>query len=102
MHRILKDHTRQEIVRILGENENATYTDLLGRLQISTGRLNYHLKILAPFLSKQNGNYSLTDTGKNLYHILELSVVIKHKLGNYHCNYPCEFNVRVSRQNHKI
>ncbi len=78
MHRILKDHTRQEIVRILGENENATYTDLLGLLQISTGKLNYHLKILAPFLSKQNGNYSLTDTGKNLYHVLESFQIVEN------------------------
>jgi DNA-binding transcriptional ArsR family regulator len=70
LYKVLKDPTRQEILNLIGEKGKISYTDLLTYLNVSTGKLNYHLKILAPFLLKSNDGYSLSDTGENAYSIL--------------------------------
>lgn len=70
LYRILKDQTRQKILRLIGEKGNASYTDILTQLNVSTGKLNYHLKLLAPFLLKSNEGYSLNETGENALSIL--------------------------------
>jgi DNA-binding HxlR family transcriptional regulator len=66
LHRILKDETRQRILITLNERGNQTYTDLMNSQAItSTGKLNYHLKVLNGLVSKnQDGLYSLTEKGK--------------------------------------
>ena len=66
LHKILKDETRRKIVLLLNEKGGLTYTELLGSLEVvSTGLLNYHLKVLSDLLSKDgNGRYLLTDKGK--------------------------------------
>lgn len=70
LYRILKDLTRQKILRLIGEKGNASYTDILTHLNVSTGKLNYHLKVLAPFLLKSSEGYSLNETGENAYSAL--------------------------------
>ena len=70
LYRILKDLTRQKILRLIGEKGNASYTDILTHLNVSTGKLNYHLKVLAPFLLKSSEGYSLNETGENAYSVL--------------------------------
>ena len=70
LYRVLKDETRQKILNFLGERRVASYTDLLTFLNVSTGKLNYHLKILAPFLIKGSDGYSLNETGENAYSVL--------------------------------
>jgi hypothetical protein len=50
---------------LLREKQNLSYTELIGALGIkSTGKLNYHLKVLGDLLSKAgNGGYVLTEKG---------------------------------------
>lgn len=69
-YKVLKDQTRQKILNFIGEKGSVSYTDILTLLDVSTGKLNYHLKILAPFILKENGSYSLNETGESAYMIL--------------------------------
>jgi DNA-binding transcriptional ArsR family regulator len=66
LHKILKDETRSRILLLLNEKNSLSYSDLMNTLGIvSTGTLNYHLKILGDLLSKsESGQYSLTEMGK--------------------------------------
>ena len=66
LHKILKDPTRQKIISLLNEKGSLTYTDLLNAAgAISTGTLNYHLKILGDLLEKtEAGQYTLSEKGK--------------------------------------
>jgi DNA-binding transcriptional ArsR family regulator len=66
LHKILKDETRRKIILLLHEKGNLSYTDLMDTLGIvSTGTLNYHLKVLGDLLSKNaDGKYTLTEKGK--------------------------------------
>jgi DNA-binding transcriptional ArsR family regulator len=66
LHKILKDKTRQKIIILLHEKGRLSYTDLMAGLEgVSTGLLNYHLKILDDLLSKdEDGKYLLTEKGK--------------------------------------
>jgi len=66
LHKILKDETRRKIVLLLNEKGSLSYTDLMDILGIvSTGTLNYHLKILGDLLAKnETGQYMLTEKGK--------------------------------------
>ena len=66
LHKILKDKTRVKIILLLQEKGNLSYTDLMKALEITnTGKMNYHLKILAALLSKNEaGQYTLSEKGK--------------------------------------
>jgi DNA-binding HxlR family transcriptional regulator len=66
LHRILKDKTRQKIILLLSEKGNLTYTELMNALEdVSTGLLNYHLKVLGDLLTKNTEEkYTLTEKGK--------------------------------------
>ena len=53
LHKILKDETRSKIILLLNEKGSLSYTDLMNTLRIvSTGTLNYHLKVLGDLLTK--------------------------------------------------
>jgi hypothetical protein len=73
LHKILKDETRQKILFILNERGNQSYTDLMNSQGItSTGKFNYHLKMLNGLVSKnQDGLYSLTEKGKLAIRLME-------------------------------
>jgi DNA-binding transcriptional ArsR family regulator len=66
LHKILKDETRRKIVLLLNDKGSLGYTDLMDALKIvSTGTLNYHLKVLGELLEKnETGQYMLTEKGK--------------------------------------
>ncbi len=70
--RIFRDPTRRRILRLLGEEGPLEYSEILRRLGLkSTGRLNYHLKLLAPYLEKDDhGRYRLNSEGESLYRLL--------------------------------
>lgn len=70
LYMILKDVTRQKIIQRIGEKGIVTYSGLLSFLKVSTGKLNYHLKILTPFLNKGDQGYSLNEDGKNAFLML--------------------------------
>jgi predicted transcriptional regulator len=73
LHKILKDEKRRKIILLLSETENLSYMDLMNSLEIkSTGKLNYHLKILGDLLSKtEDGKYTLTEKGKTALQLLK-------------------------------
>ncbi|MBN1244105.1 helix-turn-helix transcriptional regulator [Candidatus Bathyarchaeota archaeon] len=66
LHKILKDETRRKIVLLLNDKGSLSYTELMDTLGIvSTGLLNYHLKVLGDLLMKNEvGQYMLTEKGK--------------------------------------
>jgi DNA-binding transcriptional ArsR family regulator len=66
LHKILKDETRRKIILLLDAKGTLTYTELLESTEAgSTGRLNYHLKILGDLLAKnETGQYMLSEKGK--------------------------------------
>lgn len=65
LFKILEDSNRQRIIILLHERGDIGYTDLMKELSISsTGKMNYHLKVLNGLLSKTSDNkYSLTEKG---------------------------------------
>jgi hypothetical protein len=73
LHKILKDENRQRILLTLNERGNQTYTDLMNSQGItSTGKMNYHIKMLNGLVSKnQDGLYSLTEKGKLAIRLME-------------------------------
>ena len=72
LHKILKDEKRRKIVLILNEKRRVGYTDLMDDVKVvSTGTLNYHLKVLDDLIEKTpNGIYQLTEKGKLAYRML--------------------------------
>jgi DNA-binding transcriptional ArsR family regulator len=60
----LKHPVRRRILSILNE-EPLTYTELLNRLNVETGFLNYHLENLSELISKnEEGRYRLSEFGE--------------------------------------
>ena len=63
---VLKHPIRRKIILALSENQNFSYMDLMGIVEAeNTGKFNYHLKILADLIQKdENGKYGLTEKGR--------------------------------------
>jgi predicted transcriptional regulator len=73
LHKVLKDEKRRKIVLLLSQRGNLSYTDLMRELGISsTGKINYHLKVLNDLIEKQgDGQYILTEKGKLAVKLLD-------------------------------
>jgi hypothetical protein len=68
----LNHQIRRDVLQLLQEGEK-TYSMLLNYFAISTGKLNYHLKLLEGLLRKDaEGRYALTPLGKRALEILGL------------------------------
>jgi DNA-binding transcriptional ArsR family regulator len=65
LHKILKDNTRRKIILLLDEKGSLSYRALMDDLEVvSTGLLNYHLKVLGDLLEKDvKGRYLLSEKG---------------------------------------
>lgn len=70
--KILKDQKRTMILKLLHENGRMTYTEILREMNISTGLLNYHLRMLFQFINKEEDGYSLNERGKAACELLPL------------------------------
>ena len=72
LHKILKDEKRRKIILVLNEKGGLGYTDLMADIEVvSTGTLNYHLKVLGDLIEKDSsGIYHLTEKGKLAYRML--------------------------------
>lgn len=68
----LNHRVRREILRFIQSKGSATYTQILDRTEIPTGKLNYHLKQLTGLLEKTaSDQYQLTPLGERAVVILE-------------------------------
>lgn len=66
----LNHEIRREILRLLKDN-TMSYTELLDHFAISSGKLNYHIKLLSGFIEKdEEGNYCSTDLGVRVLNLL--------------------------------
>ncbi len=72
--KILKDQTRRQAITLLKEHGGLTYTEMMDALNIvSTGTLNYHLKVLGDLLTKNDsGQYILSEKGELAFRMLQL------------------------------
>jgi hypothetical protein len=75
LHKVLKDENRQKIISLISSKGSISYTTLLDESEIlSTGLLNYHLKVIGDLLEKNNlGEYKLSEKGKMALNLLEES-----------------------------
>jgi hypothetical protein len=63
---VLKHPIRRKVILALSQTESLSYTDLMGATgSANTGKFNYHLKILADLIQKdESGKYRLTGKGQ--------------------------------------
>lgn len=84
LHKILKDETRRKIISLLHNEGSLNYTELMNELGIvSTGKMNYHLRILNDLVMKRkDGSYVLTERGMLASKLLtEFPEVNRQQLG---------------------
>ncbi len=67
----LENQKRRDILRLVGEKNRITFTDILAQSRIpDSPTLSYHLRELAPFVTQKDGRYELTSIGKDAYSLL--------------------------------
>ncbi len=67
----LNHEIRREILQLLTQKA-MTYTQLMENFTLTSGKLNYHLKLLTGFIQKQeDGMYACTKLGKRIFTLLE-------------------------------
>ena len=63
---------RREILTVVSEKNECTFTDLLNALQIDTGKLSFHLRTLSAFLEQTpTGKYKLNRTGESAMRVVK-------------------------------
>ncbi len=68
---ILSHHLRREILLNLSENGESSFTYLLNRLKVDTGKLSFHLRSLKAFVEQTpSGKYKLNRIGENAVRIV--------------------------------
>ena len=71
MFSALNHPIRRKIIEMLAKN-NMQYTQMLEKLNIDTGKLNFHLKKLEDLITKdEKGLYRLTDKGLKAFSIIQ-------------------------------
>jgi uncharacterized RDD family membrane protein YckC len=58
---------RRQILETVYETPSISYSQILVRVNISSGKLNFHLQKLEPFLAQVNGEYQISNEGLKLY-----------------------------------
>jgi len=68
----LNHRSRREILRLIESKGSVTYTQILDRTELPTGKLNYHLKQLSGLIEKtESDDYQLTPLGATACSILD-------------------------------
>lgn len=68
---VLAHEIRREIISLLYNRIEMSYTELLKTLNIGDGLLNFHLKKMKDFITKtENGTYILTEKGRLAYNLI--------------------------------
>jgi len=70
---VLSHRIRRDIIRLLYERIELSYTEILNILDISDGLLNFHLRRMSGIIKKtERGSYILTEEGKKVYRVIKL------------------------------
>jgi uncharacterized RDD family membrane protein YckC len=68
----LSHPVRREMIRLLYERIELSYTELLNELKIDEGQLNFHLRAMKVLLDHSgDGRYKLNNIGKAAYHMIK-------------------------------
>jgi uncharacterized RDD family membrane protein YckC len=68
---VLSHPLRREILTILSDRGECSFTDLLNVLKVDTGKLSFHLRTLAVFVEQTpTGKYQLSRTGENAVRVI--------------------------------
>lgn len=68
---VISHPIRRDILNLLSEKGECTFTDLLNALQVDTGKLSFHLRSLQVFLEQtKGGKYRLSRTGENAVRVI--------------------------------
>jgi uncharacterized RDD family membrane protein YckC/DNA-binding HxlR family transcriptional regulator len=68
---VLSHHLRREILSILSEKGECSFTDLMNALKVDTGKLSFHIRNLGDFLEQTStGKYKLTKAGENAVRLI--------------------------------
>jgi uncharacterized RDD family membrane protein YckC/DNA-binding transcriptional ArsR family regulator len=63
---VLSHPLRRQILKLLSEKEECSFTDLMNALNVDTGKLSFHIKSLDVFLEQTpTGKYRLSKVGEN-------------------------------------
>ena len=76
IYTILSHPVRRKILLLLEAQGKLSYTDLLDKLTISSGKLNYHIKEMSELLEKDDKAYILSDSGYNALKLMNVSMKI--------------------------
>jgi len=68
---VLSHPLRREILLILSEKSECSFTDLLNGLKVDTGKLSFHLRTLSAFMEQTpTGKYKLSKTGESAVRVI--------------------------------
>jgi uncharacterized RDD family membrane protein YckC len=68
---VLSHPLRREILIILSDRGECSFTDLLNVLKVDTGKLSFHLRTLSAFIEQTpTGKYKLSRTGENAVRVI--------------------------------
>jgi uncharacterized RDD family membrane protein YckC len=68
---VLSHKIRREILLILHDKGESSFTDLMNTLHIDTGKLSFHMRSLQPFIEQtKSGKYKLNRIGENAVRII--------------------------------
>jgi uncharacterized RDD family membrane protein YckC len=68
---VLSHRIRREILLILHEKEETTFTELMNALNIDTGKLSFHIRSLSPFIEQKKGKYKLSHAGEDAVRVIK-------------------------------
>jgi len=69
---VLSHPLRREILLILHENGESSFTDIMNTLRIDTGKLSFHIRNLTGLIEQTpSGKYNLTKLGENAFKLIK-------------------------------
>jgi uncharacterized RDD family membrane protein YckC/DNA-binding transcriptional ArsR family regulator len=69
---VLSHKIRREILLILHEKSETSFTELLNILKIDTGKLSFHIRSLSPFIEQsESGKYKLSRAGEDAIRVIK-------------------------------
>lgn len=67
----LSNQKRRDILRFIGENKQATFTEIKKAVEIEdSSSVSYHLNSLQTLIIQQNEKYTLSDLGQEAYNLI--------------------------------